>query len=61
MNILTAIRRFAETGPDDVMKLQGSYSPEFRLRGGDYCVRFTEGDADNSEHSRCQESQRCLP
>ncbi len=47
MKILTAIHRFAETGAGDVKKLQGNYPPEFRLRVGDYRVRFTEGDADN--------------
>jgi len=46
MNILTAIHRLAETGAGRVKSLQGSDPSEFRLRVGDYRVRFTEVDAD---------------
>jgi len=46
MNVLTAIHRLAEHGTGNVKKLQGSDPPEFRLRVGDHCVRFTEDDAD---------------
>jgi mRNA-degrading endonuclease RelE of RelBE toxin-antitoxin system len=35
-----AIERFAVTGAGDVKKLQGIDPPEFRLRVGDYRVRF---------------------
>jgi mRNA interferase RelE/StbE len=38
--IKTAVERFAETGAGKVKKLQGIDPPEFRLRVGDFRVRF---------------------
>lgn len=38
--ILLAVRRFAETGQGDVVLLAGIRPPEWRLRVGDYRVRF---------------------
>ena len=35
-----AVERFAETGAGNVKKLQGIAPPEYRLRVGDYRVRF---------------------
>jgi mRNA-degrading endonuclease RelE of RelBE toxin-antitoxin system len=35
-----AVQRFAETGHGDVKRLVGSRPPEYRLRVGDYRVRF---------------------
>lgn len=35
-----SVERFAETGTGNVKKLQGIHPPEFRLRCGDYRVRF---------------------
>ena len=35
-----AVERFAETGAGDVRKLQGIDPPEYRLRVGDWRVRF---------------------
>jgi len=35
-----AVERFAEAGSGDVKRLQGIDPPEFRLRVGDYRVRF---------------------
>ncbi len=35
-----AVERFAETGAGSVKKLQGIDPPEYRLRVGDYRVRF---------------------
>ena len=35
-----AVERFAEAGAGDVKRLQGIDPPEFRLRVGDYRVRF---------------------
>lgn len=35
-----AIERFAETGAGNVKKLKGVDPPEYRLRAGDYRVRF---------------------
>jgi mRNA interferase RelE/StbE len=35
-----AVERFAETGAGSVKRLQGINPPEYRLRVGDYRVRF---------------------
>lgn len=35
-----SVERFVETGAGNVKRLQGIDPPEFRLRIGDYCVRF---------------------
>ena len=35
-----AVERFADTGAGSVKKLQGIDPPEYRLRVGDYRVRF---------------------
>jgi len=40
-----AVERFANTGAGNVKKLQGVDPPEYRLRVGDYRVRFhSKGD-----------------
>jgi mRNA-degrading endonuclease RelE of RelBE toxin-antitoxin system len=39
-----AVERFAETGAGNLKRLQGIDPPEFRLRVGDYRVRFHLGD-----------------
>ncbi len=38
--IKQAVERFAETGAGNIKRLQGIDPPEFRLRAGDYRVRF---------------------
>ena len=38
--IKQAVERFAQTGAGDVKRLQGIRPPEFRLRSGDWRVRF---------------------
>jgi mRNA interferase RelE/StbE len=38
--IQKAVERFAETGAGNVKKLKGIDPPEYRLRVGDYRVRF---------------------
>jgi mRNA interferase RelE/StbE len=46
MRILTALDRLARTGEGDVKRLQDIEPPEFRLRVGDYRVRFyDQGDS----------------
>lgn len=35
-----AVERFAESGAGNVKKLQGIHPPEYRIRVGDYRVRF---------------------
>lgn len=46
LRILHALARLLATGEGDVKRLQNIEPPEFRLRVGDYRVRFREfGDA----------------
>jgi mRNA-degrading endonuclease RelE of RelBE toxin-antitoxin system len=40
LHILHALARYLETGEGDVKRLQDIEPPEFRLRVGDYRVRF---------------------
>ena len=40
MRSLTSLDRFARTGEGDVKRLQDIEPPEFRLRVGDYRVRY---------------------
>jgi mRNA-degrading endonuclease RelE of RelBE toxin-antitoxin system len=45
LRILHALARYVETGEGDVKRLQDIEPPEFRLRVGDYRVRFhDQGD-----------------
>jgi mRNA-degrading endonuclease RelE of RelBE toxin-antitoxin system len=45
LRILHALARFLDTGQGDVKRLQHIEPPEFRLRVGDYRVRFhDQGD-----------------
>jgi mRNA-degrading endonuclease RelE of RelBE toxin-antitoxin system len=45
LHILHALARYLETGEGDVKRLQNIEPPEFRLRVGDYRVRFhDQGD-----------------
>ncbi len=39
-----AVERFADTGAGNVKRLQGIDPPQYRLRVGDYRVRFHLGD-----------------
>ena len=46
LRILRALAHYLENGEGDVKRLQGIEPPEFRLRVGDYRVRFHDhGDA----------------
>lgn len=38
--IKNTVERFAETGGRDMKRLQGLDPPEYRLRAGDYRIRF---------------------
>ena len=40
--VKAAIKRFAEIGAGNVKKLQGINPPEYRLRVGDYRIRFLQ-------------------
>jgi len=42
LRILHALARFAATGEGDVKRLQDIEPPEFRLRIGDYRLRFRD-------------------
>jgi len=44
LRILHVLARFLSTGEGDVKRLQGVEPPEFRLRVGDYRVRFRDLD-----------------
>jgi mRNA-degrading endonuclease RelE of RelBE toxin-antitoxin system len=39
-----SVERFAETGVGDVKRLQGIDPPEYRIRVGDYRIRFLLDD-----------------
>jgi mRNA-degrading endonuclease RelE of RelBE toxin-antitoxin system len=39
-----SVERFAETGAGNVKSLQGIHPTEYRLRVGDYRVRFLQAD-----------------
>ena len=41
LRVTAAIQRMAETGAGNIKKLQGIYPPEYRLRVGDFRVRFS--------------------
>lgn len=43
--VSAALQRLADTGQGDVRKLTGVTPPEYRLRVGDYRVRFTHDAA----------------
>lgn len=46
LRILHVLARFLSTGEADIKRLQGVEPPEFRLRAGDYRVRFRDlGDS----------------
>ena len=46
LRIFRAINRFATSGAGNVKALRGSHPPEFRLRVGDWRVRFYDhGDS----------------
>ena len=44
LRILHALAHFAATGEGDVKRLQDIEPPEFRLRVGDYRLRFYDDD-----------------
>ena len=45
LRVKQAVERFAETGAGSVKKLQDIDPPEYRVRAGDYRVRFElDGD-----------------
>ncbi|HEV3038655.1 MAG TPA: type II toxin-antitoxin system RelE/ParE family toxin [Candidatus Angelobacter sp.] len=44
LRILRALARYLDTGEGDVKRLQDIEPPEFRLRVGDYRVRFHDHD-----------------
>lgn len=44
--VVAAIERFARTGEGDVKRLRGLAPPEYRLRVGDWRIRFGRDDAE---------------
>ena len=60
LRILQALAHFAATGEGDVKRLQDIEPPEFRLRVGDYRLRFQRLRTHPLRHCR-QASPRSLP
>ena len=46
LRVASAIQRMVLSGAGDIKKLQGIDPPEYRLRVGDWRVRFSHPDAD---------------
>ena len=54
LRIVAAIQRLAITDAGNIKKLQGIEPPEYRLRVGDWRVRFSHPDADTVRINRVQ-------
>lgn len=58
---VAAIQRFVLTNAGNIKKLQGIDPPEFRLRVGDFRVRFSYLDADTVRITRVQNRKDAYP
>lgn len=54
LRIAAAIQRLAISGTGDIKKLQGADPPEYRLRCGDWRIRFSHPDVDTVRIHRVQ-------
>ena len=54
LRIAAALQRLVQTNVGNIKKLQGIEPPEYRLRVGDYRVRFSYPDADTVRVNRVQ-------
>jgi mRNA-degrading endonuclease RelE of RelBE toxin-antitoxin system len=54
LRILAAIQRLVSSGVGNVRKLQGIDPPEYRLRVGDFRVRFSQPDGETVRINRVQ-------
>lgn len=62
LRILHALAHYLETGEGDVKRLQNIEPPEFRLRVGDYRVRFYHhGDTIRTSSHQVGESGAAAP
>ena len=54
LRVFAAVQRLVQAGAGDIKKLQGIDPPEYRLRAGDFRVRFSYPDADTVRIHRVQ-------
>ena len=54
MRVAAALQRLVQTNTGNIKKLQGIEPPEYRLRVGDWRVRFSYPDADTVRVNRVQ-------
>lgn len=54
LRITAAIDRLLRTGTGNIKKLQGIDPPEYRLRHGEWRIRFCRPDADSVRINRVQ-------
>lgn len=54
LRIAAAIQRLVVTNEGSIKKLQGIDPPEFRLRSGDWRIRFSYPDSDTVRINRVQ-------
>ena len=54
LRVTAAIQRMAGTGAGNIKKLQGINPPEYRLRVGDFRVRFSQPDGETIRVNRVQ-------
>lgn len=54
LRIAAALQRLVQNNAGNIKKLQGIEPPEFRLRVGDWRVRFSYPDADTVRVNRVQ-------
>ena len=54
LRIAAALQRLVQTNVGNIKKLQGIEPPEYRLRTGDWRVRFSYPDADTVRVNRVQ-------
>ena len=54
LRIAAALQRLVQTSAGNIKKLQGIDPPEYRLRVGDWRVRFSYPDADTVRVNRVQ-------
>lgn len=54
LRVAAALQRLVQTNVGNIKKLQGIEPPEYRLRTGDWRVRFSHPDADTVRVNRVQ-------
>ena len=54
LRVVAALQRLVETNTGNIKKLQGIEPPEYRLRTGDWRIRFSYPDSDIVRINRVQ-------